>query len=94
MPTVVPQGAQPPAAPGAAPLGIAPPEVVKVHERRVACDGVGGALGHPRVWLEMGDKPFVECGYCDRRFVLAAGDPGEDERLDPAAYDPQDTPEA
>ena len=35
-----------------------------------ACDGGGGALGHPRVYLEMGDETFVECPYCDRRFVL------------------------
>jgi uncharacterized Zn-finger protein len=46
------------------------PEVIAVRSRRVACDGVGGALGHPRVWLEMGEADFVECGYCDRRFVL------------------------
>jgi len=49
------------------------PELVIVRSRRVACDGVGGALGHPRVWLEMGESDFVECGYCDRRFVLATG---------------------
>jgi len=65
-----------------------PPEVVTVRSRRVACDGVGGALGHPRVWLEMGDEPFVECGYCDRRFVLADGAEGtEDERLAPGVYE-------
>jgi len=62
------------------------PEIVKVRSRRVACDGVGGALGHPRVWLEMGDEDFVECGYCDRRFVLA-GDGHEDERLAPGVYE-------
>jgi uncharacterized Zn-finger protein len=50
----------------------APPEVIVTHEHRVACDGGGGALGHPRVFLELGDKPYVECGYCDRRFVLDA----------------------
>ena len=50
----------------------AAPEVVVVHSRRIACDGVGGALGHPRVYLEMGDEDFVECPYCDRRFVLKA----------------------
>ena len=52
---------------------LPPPEVVTVRSRRVACDGVGGALGHPRVWLEMGDEGFVECPYCDRRFVLKTG---------------------
>jgi uncharacterized Zn-finger protein len=71
-----------------------PPEVVVVSEHRVSCDGVGGALGHPRVYLEMGGKGFVECGYCDRRFVLSGSVHAEDERLDPAAYDPGDTPEA
>ena len=43
---------------------------------RVACDGSGGALGHPRVYLEMGDENFVECPYCDRRFVLRDGAKG------------------
>ena len=46
-------------------------EIVPVHGHRIACDGVGGALGHPRVFLEMGDEDFVECPYCDRRFVRA-----------------------
>ena len=36
-------------------------------------DGSGGALGHPRVYLEMGDENFVECPYCDRKFVLKDG---------------------
>ncbi|HEY5238917.1 MAG TPA: zinc-finger domain-containing protein [Rhizomicrobium sp.] len=56
----------------AAPLNREPPEVVIVDSTRVACDG-GGALGHPRVYLEMGDERFVDCGYCDRRFVLRDG---------------------
>jgi len=65
------------------------PEVIEVRSGRVACDGVGGALGHPRVWLEMGESDFVECPYCDRRFVLAksAGDGPEDERLAPGVYE-------
>jgi uncharacterized Zn-finger protein len=51
------------------------PETVEVNDTRVACDGDGGTLGHPRVYLEMGDDTFVECPYCDRRFVLRAGAP-------------------
>ncbi len=47
------------------------PETVQVTSARIACEGVGGALGHPRVWLQMGEAGFVECPYCDRRFVLA-----------------------
>jgi len=66
----------------------AAPEVVVVRTRRIACEGVGGALGHPRVYLEMGEDPFVECPYCDRRFVLAGGAEGaEDERLAPGVYE-------
>ena len=64
------------------------PEVVVVRSKRVACDGVGGALGHPRVYLEMGEADFVECGYCDRRFVLAAGTEGrENELTAPGVYE-------
>jgi uncharacterized Zn-finger protein len=48
------------------------PEIIEVDATRVMCDG-GGPLGHPRVYLEMGDEDFVECPYCDRRFVLKAG---------------------
>ena len=49
---------------------IPPPEEIKVSTKRVACDGGGGALGHPLVYMDMGDDGSVECGYCDRRFVL------------------------
>jgi uncharacterized Zn-finger protein len=67
---------------------VPPPEVVTVRSRRVACDGVGGALGHPRVCLEMGEAGFVECPYCDRRFQLASGAEGhESERLAPGVYE-------
>lgn len=50
------------------------PEIFVVDSHRVSCDGGGGALGHPRVWLEIGQNDFVECGYCDRRFVLRGHD--------------------
>ena len=49
------------------------PERVETDKTRVACDGGGGALGHPRVYLEMGDGDFVQCPYCDKRFELKAG---------------------
>ena len=70
------------------PSALPPPEVIAVRSRRVACDGVGGALGHPRVYLEMGEASFVECTYCDRRFVLASGSEGpESELLAPGVYE-------
>ncbi|OYX09415.1 MAG: hypothetical protein B7Z08_05290 [Sphingomonadales bacterium 32-68-7] len=56
-----------------------------VEHPRVWCDGAGqirgpragepsyrpAALGHPRVYLQIDEKGYVDCGYCDRRFVLA-----------------------
>ncbi|MCV2869358.1 zinc-finger domain-containing protein [Defluviimonas sp. WL0002] len=49
------------------------PETEVVSTRKVACDGGEGALGHPRVWLTIPqDAGFVECGYCDKKFVLGA----------------------
>ena len=53
-------------------MSIDAPETVIVHCTRVACDGSGGALGHPKVYLQIGEEGFVDCGYCDRRFVLDA----------------------
>ena len=64
---------------------LEPPEIVRVSTHRVWCDGGEGSLGHPRVYMEMGAAGFVECPYCDRRYVLEGRDHGEDERLDPAA---------
>ena len=50
------------------------PETIEVTTNKVACDGGVGALGHPRVWLEIDPKTgFVECGYCDRKYVLKPG---------------------
>ena len=46
------------------------PEVVEVTKHRVSCDGGGGALGHPKVYMDMGTGESVECKYCDRLFVL------------------------
>ena len=56
---------------------IEAPETIHVRTHRVACDGSGegvsAALGHPRVWLEIDEDGVVECGYCDRRYVLKPG---------------------
>ena len=55
-----------------------PPEIVRTAAARVSCDGAtdipgGAALGHPRVWLQIDEHGYVDCGYCDRRFVLIGG---------------------
>ena len=61
------------------PVSMHPPlETSRVSTRRVACDGAtdipgGAALGHPRVFLQIDEMGYVDCGYCDRRFVLRGG---------------------
>ena len=79
---------EPAPAPGFLTPDLPAPEVIVVRSGRIACDGVGGALGHPRVYLEMGEASFVECPYCDRRFVLPTGSEGpENEQLAPGVYE-------
>ncbi|MEQ1724965.1 MAG: zinc-finger domain-containing protein [Sphingopyxis sp.] len=53
-------------------------EITRTENPRVSCMGAsdvaGTALGHPRVWLQIDPADgFVDCGYCDRRFVLIGG---------------------
>ncbi len=49
-----------------------PVETIEVEDTTVACDGGKGALGHPRVFLQLAGGQ-VDCPYCGRRFVLKAG---------------------
>jgi len=52
------------------PSPIEPPEIIRVDQPQVACDGGGGVLGHPKVYLSLERDGRVECPYCDRLFVL------------------------
>ena len=46
------------------------PETKVVDTFRVACDGGDGALGHPKVWLQIpADRGWVECPYCDCKII-------------------------
>ena len=64
-------------------MNIPPSDIVMTDTARVSCDGAsnirGGAafrpaaLGHPRIWLQIDEHGYVDCGYCDRRFVLKGG---------------------
>jgi uncharacterized Zn-finger protein len=49
------------------------PETITVDTLTVACEGSGGSLGHPRVYLSLEGKGEAECPYCDRCYVLRAG---------------------
>ncbi len=46
-------------------------EIIEVEDTdaTVGCDGGGGPLGHPLVYLRFEGKPHVDCYYCSRRFV-------------------------
>ncbi len=44
-------------------------QIKAVETRSVSCDGGGGVSGHPRVFLEMGDGPHVDCPYCSCRYL-------------------------
>jgi len=56
---------------------IPPPQTSRVSHARVSCDGahdgIPTSLGHPRVFLQIDEHGYVDCGYCDRRFVLIGG---------------------
>jgi uncharacterized Zn-finger protein len=49
-----------------------PFETIEVDTGVVACNGGGGPLGHPRVFLNLGSKGEIECPYCSRLFVRRA----------------------
>ena len=46
--------------------------VIPISQQRVSCNGGGGALGHPLVWLTLGTDGLVVCPYCSRTYVKAA----------------------
>ncbi|MEM6603409.1 MAG: zinc-finger domain-containing protein [Pseudomonadota bacterium] len=60
-------------------------KIILVESHKVACNGGGGALGHPLTYYVIGQEGEVRCRYCDRIYRLksrqdqldAAGDKGE-----------------
>jgi uncharacterized Zn-finger protein len=54
-----------------------PFETIYIDSMVAACNGGGGPLGHPKVYLNLSADGKVECPYCSRLFVhrsLRAGD--------------------
>ncbi|MCI5050250.1 MAG: zinc-finger domain-containing protein [Rickettsiales bacterium] len=49
---------------------VKPFEVISVDRMEIQCDGGGGPLGHPRVYLHI-DQASAEvlCPYCSRLYV-------------------------
>ncbi len=52
---------------------MADAERIEVKTATIGCDGGGGPLGHPMVYLTINDGGETVCPYCSRRFVLAEG---------------------
>ncbi|MDA1090485.1 MAG: zinc-finger domain-containing protein [Proteobacteria bacterium] len=64
---------------------------IEVKTSTVGCDGLpspkrglgsapaggGGALGHPTVYLKIGDAGAVTCPYCSRHYVRGKDAPAE-----------------
>ena len=42
--------------------------LILTNQSRVACNG-GGTLGHPQIFLTLGNDGRVTCPYCSREFV-------------------------
>ncbi|XP_039592797.1 NADH dehydrogenase [ubiquinone] iron-sulfur protein 6, mitochondrial [Polypterus senegalus] len=48
---------------------VAEEPVKEVDSRVISCDGGGGALGHPRVYINLDKETKIgTCGYCGLRF--------------------------
>jgi uncharacterized Zn-finger protein len=66
---------------------MTPFETIEIDEMIAACDGGGGPLGHPKVYLSLAPAGSVECPYCSRLFVnravLRAGEDRASERPAP-----------
>jgi uncharacterized Zn-finger protein len=50
-----------------------PFETIYVESDTVACNGGGGPLGHPRVYLSLAAGQ-VECPYCSRLYLRRGGE--------------------
>ncbi len=47
-------------------------EEISVSHLEVACDGGGGSLGHPKVYLKIDmETGNITCPYCSRTYILA-----------------------
>ena len=44
-------------------------ETIEIDDAVAACNGNGGALGHPRVYLNLEPGGRAECPYCSRIFI-------------------------
>jgi len=65
-----------------------PFETIYVMESVAACNGGGGALGHPLVYLNLAATGKVECPYCSRLFIRGPAPEAPQQKPQPAAPAP------
>jgi len=54
-------------------MGLIANEPVRlVHARKAICDGGGGPLGHPKIYINVDQPGPHPCGYCGIRFEKAS----------------------
>jgi uncharacterized Zn-finger protein len=46
-----------------------PFETIYIDSMVAACNGGGGPLGHPKVYLNLSTDGQVECPYCSRLYI-------------------------
>ena len=51
---------------------MGPFETIYIDGMVAACNGGGGPLGHPRVYLNLAPAGRAECPYCSRLFINRA----------------------
>jgi uncharacterized Zn-finger protein len=51
---------------------MTPFETIEMDTMMTPCDGGGGPMGHPKVYLSLAPSGRVECPYCSRLFVNRA----------------------
>lgn len=49
-------------------------EVQVVSEKKVICEESTGGIGHPRVYLHIGEGDMVQCPYCSKIFTYQQSD--------------------
>ncbi len=45
-------------------------EIEYSEDKEVTCDGSAQGVGHPLVYLNMGEKNEITCPYCSKNFVF------------------------
>ena len=56
-------------------IPMTPFETIEIDTMIAPCDGGGGPMGHPKVYLSLVPSGRVECPYCSRLFVNRAVTP-------------------